>query len=182
MIDLGLQPDLRSPRLWLTPFTAADAAAVYAYGRNPRVARHTTWSPHESIADAEGFIEMVQGYVSDHCWAIRLAPHGEARGAVEFGLSDPSRGAVHYVLTEELWGRGLMTEAVRTVLDWAFQTFEALECVATSATSANVGSRRVLEKCGFRFTGLATEDWPKFDEPVELAEYELTRRDWTSPG
>jgi ribosomal-protein-alanine N-acetyltransferase len=182
-MDLGPQPELRSDRLWLSAFVTGDVQAVFDYAKNPQVARHTTWKPHQSLADAEGFIDMVRGYEDGFCWAIRLAPDGPARGAVEFCLSDSSNGSVHYVLAEELWNRGLMTEAVTTVLQWAFETFDSLERVKTTTTSANTGSRRVLEKCGFEFTGTVVEKWAKSSEPVELATYELSRERWvTRPG
>lgn len=174
-MDLGPQPELTTPRLFLTPFVQADAEAVFAYASNPNVSRFTTWKTHTSIADAERFIRWVQGREAEFCWAIRLSADGAARGAIEFGLSDPTTGAVHFVLAEELWNRGLMTEAVTAVVDWGFRRFERLERLTTGAVSANVGSRRVLEKCGFELDGLVTERWAKFEEPVELASYRLTR-------
>lgn len=177
-MDLGPQPDLRSRRLWLTPFVDEDAAAVFAYAKNPNVARHTTWSPHRSIADAERFIAMVHGYESEFCWAIRLGPLGPPRGAIEVAFSDLSRGSIHYVLAEELWNQGLMTEAAATVLQWAFHAFDSLETVDTTATVENLGSRRVLEKCGFEPTGVVQEKWAKFPEPVELTSYSVSRERW----
>jgi len=177
-MDLGPQPDLRTPRLSLTPFLEADAEAVFAYASNPNVSRFTTWETHTSVADAERFIRWVRGREAEFCWAIRLSPGGEARGAIEFGLSDEATGAVHFVLAEELWNRGLMTEAVTAVVEWGFRTFERLERVTTGALSANIGSRRVLEKCGFELDGLVGERWAKFEEPVALASYTLTRGRW----
>ena len=180
MIDLGSQPNLRSERLWLTPFVDADAPAVFEYAKNPRVSEHTTWTTHQSLADAETFIKMVQTYDTDFCWALRIAPNDPAQGAIEFGLSDAESGTVHFVLAEGLWNQGLITEAVRAVLRWAFDRFESLRTVATGAISSNTGSRRVLEKCGFELTGLVYEQWTKFEEPVQLAGYALTRERWTS--
>jgi RimJ/RimL family protein N-acetyltransferase len=178
MINLGPQPDLRSERLWLTPFAAEDAPAVFDYARNPRVAEHTTWRPHQSVTDAVGFIELVHRYPSTHCWALRLIKGGPARGAIEFGVEDSSTGSVHYVLAEELWNQGFMTEAVRVVLGWAFATLSPLERVTTTATPGNVGSRRVLEKCGFEFSGIVVQDFRKFGGPIEMASYALTRGRW----
>lgn len=179
LVDLLPHPHLATERVVLTPFEPSDAAAVYAYARNPRVAEHTTWNAHQSMSDAEAFIEMARGYVDDFCWAIRLEPAGPAQGAIEFGLSDDGNGAVHYVLAEEHWNRGLMTEVVGAVLDWAFEALPALEGVTTAATTANVGSRRVLEKCGFTFTGVVTETWAKHPGPVELARYTISRAEWS---
>jgi ribosomal-protein-alanine N-acetyltransferase len=179
VIDLGPQPTLLSERLWLTSFAMADAQAVFEYARNPRVSEHTTWLTHRSVADAKAFIEMVQSYETEFCWAIRLEEDGRARGAIEFGLGDEETGSVHYVLAEELWNQGIMTEAVCTVVGWAFRSFASLQRVETGATSANFGSRRVLEKCGFRLTEVVNEKWAKFNQPVELAVYSLTRGHWT---
>ncbi len=176
--DLGTQPHLRSDRLWLSPFVEADAPAVFAYASNPNVSRHTTWNTHESVADAEYFIRFVQGYETDFCWAIRLSQDGDAVGAIEFGIDDRLCGSVHFVLAEHLWNQGLMTEAVTAVLVWGFDALAELDRVVTAAVSANTGSRRVLEKCGFELTGLVPEMWEKFDDPVELAAYVLHRDRW----
>lgn len=177
-VDLGAQPSIRTAQLWLNPFVPADARAVFAYASDPDVSKHTTWTTHQSIQDAERFIRMVRGYKSEFCWAIRRSQEGAAVGAIEFGLSDPATGSVHYVLAKELWNRGLMSEAVRAVLRWAFEAFPELKRVQTAATSGNTGSRRVLEKCGFEFSQQVLERWDKFAEPVELASYVLTRRRW----
>lgn len=175
---VGNQPNLKTSRLSLTPFVAGDAAAVLAYASNPNVSRDTTWNTHSCLADAERFIRWVQGRKGDFCWAIRPIPSDVAKGAIELGLEDTTNGAVHYVLAEDLWNRGFMTEAVEAVLGWAYSTIDGLERVATGALSVNHGSRRVLEKCGFVFDGLVQENWDKFDDPVELATYSLTRNRW----
>jgi len=177
-IDLGAQPNIRTARLWLSPFVPADAPAVFAYASNPDVSKHATWRMHQSIEDAERFIRMVQAYESEFCWAIRRMQDGAAVGAVEFGLTDPATGSIHYVLAQELWNQGLMTESIRAVLRWAFEAFPELQLVRTAATSANIGSCRVLEKCGFEFSQHVLEKWEKFPEPVELASYLLVRRRW----
>jgi ribosomal-protein-alanine N-acetyltransferase len=52
---------IRTTRLWLTPFTMDDAAAVYAYASIPEVSRYTTWRPHTSIRDAEDFLRYALG-------------------------------------------------------------------------------------------------------------------------
>jgi ribosomal-protein-alanine N-acetyltransferase len=172
------QPELRTRRLTLRRFVADDAAAVFAYARNPRVTRYTTFRPHESVADAEGFIRMVQGYETGHCWAIREAGGEDVIGAVEFQLEDAATASVHYVLAEEYWNRGIMTEVVQEVLRWGFTAFVNLARVRTVAAAANVGSRRVLEKAGLRFECLGWERWDKLPEPIEVAWYVVDRDEW----
>ena len=179
ILTLPPQPELRTPRLWLTAFHHADAPAVYAYASDPEVARYVTWPPSESVAESAAFIRGAAGQPETHVWAVREGS-GDAppAGAVEFSLDAPARGAVHYVLARSAWGRGLATEAVRAVLGWAFAAMPELAEVRTTVAVANGASRRVLEKCGFQHVGTETARWPKSLKPVALRVYALARSDW----
>ena len=59
-----------------------------------------------------------------------------------------------YRLDEQLQGKGYMTQAVKAVVDYAFQTMR-LHRIEANVMPRNIASRRVLEKCGFREEGLA---------------------------
>jgi ribosomal-protein-alanine N-acetyltransferase len=181
------QAVLETPRLRLTPLALADAPAVYAYASDPEVARYVTWRPHASLADAEAFVRAAGAEPSTHVWALRAsggpgAPPGgwsldqaPLMGVFEFSAEAPELGSVHYVLARPVWGRGLATEAVRAVLAWAFDALPGLRAVQTTAAEANVGSRRVLEKCGFRAAGVEDARWAKYAEPVRLCVYRRER-------
>jgi [ribosomal protein S5]-alanine N-acetyltransferase len=175
----GKEPHINTQRLYLSPFHRADCENVFAYASNPNVSRFTTWQTHKSIADTISFIEMVLNYEDhEYCWAIRLNGEPAVIGAIEFGLQDERNGDIHYVLAEKHWGKGLMTEAVCVVLGWAFETMPSLERVTTSALTQNVGSTRVMEKCGMKFERKQQEKWAKFDTEVELSIYSITRDNW----
>ncbi len=167
-------PSIRTDRLWLTSFSLEDAPAVLAYASNPAVSRYTTWTPHSSIEDAKGFIRYALG--ERYCWAIRLSADGAVVGAIECTEEDPEMRSIHYVLSEEYWGRGIMTEAVEAVLAWAFDSHPHLKRITTTVIEEHGASRRVLEKCGMEFTGHVSEKWTKFDEPVRLAAYAVARQ------
>jgi RimJ/RimL family protein N-acetyltransferase len=70
-------------------------------------------------------------------------------------MPTPGVGSIHYALGRSHWGAGLMTEAVDAVCRWA----------------TDVGSARVLEKCGFQRVGSAFEVWEKDAAPLELHVY-----------
>ena len=55
---------------------------------------------------------------------------------------------VKYALRRGMWGRGLATEAVRGLLQYA-QRRHGIEAVIATLDARNGASRRVLEKCGF---------------------------------
>jgi [ribosomal protein S5]-alanine N-acetyltransferase len=163
---------IQTPRLELRPFAPNDAADVFAYASNPRVSRFTSWKTQQTLADAEAFIAMVLARGADeHTWAIRLRTEPRVIGAIEFSLASETRAEFHYVLAEEHWNRGLMTEAVRAVLDWGRARYPALRHIGTSAFSENVASLRVMEKCGLRFEGVHASEWEKFAGMVEERVY-----------
>lgn len=110
-------------------------------------------------------------------WALRLNDHELVIGAVELGVPSPGVGSIHYAMCRDYWGRGLMTEAVDTVCQWAFGTLTDMHEISTSVVEANVASARVLEKCGFRRVGTSEECWEKEPEPVRLVHYRRDRDD-----
>ena len=57
---------------------------------------------------------------------------------------------IGYVLSKDYWGQGLMPEAVKAVISWCFESlhYDFLICCHFDW---NVQSKRVIEKCGFRF-------------------------------
>jgi RimJ/RimL family protein N-acetyltransferase len=107
-----------------------------------------------------------------------VLPNNRVVGAIELDTGHAGIGAVHYALAQEYWGQGLMTEACRAVIDWAFREHSALTAVETNAMETNKGSRRVLEKSGFSYTGIREDHWNKFEHPVRVAVYTLSRDQW----
>lgn len=174
--DDVVTPTLATARLTLRPFEIANAADVFAYASNPNVARHTTWRTHETIADADAFVAMVLARpATEPTWAIRLTGAPTVIGAIEFGPTDARVAAVHYVLAEPFWNRGLMTEAVRAVLAWGWANCPSVQRVETYATLANVGSQRVIMKSGMTRVGTTMHAWAKSPTPVEQAKFAIDR-------
>ncbi len=170
-------PSIETDRLWLSSFTIEDVKAVFAYASNPEVPRYTTWTPHTSKEEAEGFIRYARG--ERYCWAIRLSSEGPAVGAIECTEEEPGQASIHYVLGQEHWGQGIMTEAAKAVMGWAFALDPNLQRITTTVIEEHAASRRVLEKCGMEVVGHVSETWMKFEEPVKLAMYGVTRGAWS---
>jgi putative acetyltransferase len=57
-----------------------------------------------------------------------------------------------YVLAQPYWGRGLMTEAAKRVIAFAFEEMN-LEVLSVIHYPFNARSKRVIEKCGFVYEG-----------------------------
>ena len=54
------------------------------------------------------------------------------------------------MLAKELWGRGLMPEAVKAVIGYLFDDV-GLDFILVGHFDWNRQSARVIEKCGFRY-------------------------------
>lgn len=72
---------------------------------------------------------------------------------------------IGYVLSEDYWGRGLMTEAVKRVLEYAFEEVK-LDLVSIFHFSFNNRSKRVIEKCRFRYEGTLRNAVELFDGTI----------------
>jgi RimJ/RimL family protein N-acetyltransferase len=97
---------------------------------------------------------------------------GAAVGGIGLILKDDiySRSAeIGYWLGEELWGRGIVSEAVRALTDWAFLNFDLCRIYA-GVFEWNPASMRVLEKAGYqleaRLRKRVTKDGQTIDELI----------------
>jgi [ribosomal protein S5]-alanine N-acetyltransferase len=164
-------PIIRTLRLVLSAMKLGDAAEVFAYAVDPEVLRFTTGTTPTRLEATHAWLAQALADPETRMWALRLHDDATVIGAIEFGVPEPGVGSVHYALARAHWGKGLMTEAVDAMCRWAVETMPELRAIATSVVAANPGSARVLEKCGFRRVGTATEQWDKEPEPVELHIY-----------
>jgi len=176
---MNMIPEIVTERLNLRGFVRKDAKDVFNYTSDTEVLLHTTGKTPNSIDDSLKFVDsLLANPPGAYAWAIRLKTAPQVIGAVEFGLGDGKTGSIHYALAKKLWNRGLMTEACKAVLDWAFLSHPDLERVTTSALTVNKGSNRVMEKCGMEFQKTIKEKWDKFDQPVTIDVYSINRKQW----
>lgn len=135
----------------LRPWTLADAENLAKYANNPNVARFLTNAfPHPyTIENAKSFIEMVANQNPTSLFAIDV--DGEAVGSI--GLHAQSdimckNMELGYFLGEPFWGKGIITEAVKQIVEYGFQHFDITRIYARPYGN-NLASQKVLEKAGF---------------------------------
>ena len=154
-----------------------DALAVLA--DNVNVARMLARLPYPYSRDhAVDYIKLAaSGAIGQFAYAITLADTGEFIGSIT--LHDHKYGSgyeIGYWLGEPFWGKGYATEATTALIDLSFREL-SLEQIYISAQNRNEGSKRVIEKCGFRHTGSAVgHSAVDGDVPVEC--YIMTRQQW----
>jgi ribosomal-protein-alanine N-acetyltransferase len=147
---------IETERLVLRPPTAPDAPAIFdSYARDPEVVRYLTWRPHGSISDTHSFVESIRSRWdagSELTWALTLRGDDRLIGMIAL-RPGAFKSDIGYVLARPLWGRGLMTEAGRAIVDLAFAD-PAVHRVWAVCDADNRASARVLEKIGMTCEGV----------------------------
>jgi RimJ/RimL family protein N-acetyltransferase len=147
-------PVLATERLVLRAPAAADAPALSILVNDRRIAENTARIPHPySVADAEAFIAQANLHASEPSFLITRAD-GKLIGGCGIARLDGEDLEIGYWIGVPYWGSGYATEAARALIDHAFGTLGCERLVA-AARVTNPASRRVLEKCGFQWCGVA---------------------------
>jgi RimJ/RimL family protein N-acetyltransferase len=99
--------------------------------------------------DAHRFISMATGPTTNLFLAIEVRDEGVG-GIGIHPLDDVKRRSaeIGYWLSESLWGKGIMTDSVRSLVPVAFERYDIVRLQA-GIFSNTPASMRVLEKCGF---------------------------------
>jgi len=144
---------LKGERCTLRPHRSDDAEAICAAADDYMVARWMTRAfPHPyTIADAGRWIEIATANGRGRFYAIEV--DGALAGGIGVQPYVAERGgsaAFGYWLGRAHWGRGIATDAARTLSDDALAR-GGLRRLEARVFAQNVASARVLEKCGFRF-------------------------------
>jgi [ribosomal protein S5]-alanine N-acetyltransferase len=177
-----LTPTLHTARLLLRPFAETDADAIYALQSNARVLHYWDSPPWTEYSQAAAFIAACRKMEEDGSGA-RFAV--ETRNSNSFvGWCSMFRWnpvyrslGIGYCFDEPVWGNGYATEAVRAMLNWAYESLD-LNRVEAELDTRNAASARVLEKLGFEREGLRREDCIVSGEVSDSWIYGLLKRDW----
>jgi RimJ/RimL family protein N-acetyltransferase len=133
-----------------------DASAIFAgWVQDLEVTRHLTWHPHENIETTKSMLERaVVAWEQGLRFPFIIADKNtnQLAGMIEI-RTEGHKAEIGYVLAREFWGKGYMTEAVRALIDWAFQQPAMYRVYATTSVE-NFGSQRVMEKAGMQREGL----------------------------
>jgi ribosomal-protein-alanine N-acetyltransferase len=154
-------PALETERLILRKQRLEDAADLFAYGSDPEVFRYTGWETYTSLADARSFLESTLARYErgePAYWGIERRASGRLIGSIGFEWWAPEDFAaeIGYSLGRPYWNQGLMTEALRAVMRFGRDTLD-LHRIQARVEAENIGSRRVMEKCGMQYEGAMRE-------------------------
>lgn len=127
--------------------------------------------------DGEEYIAAMLGAEPDDTFAFAIEVDGVAVGSIgafRQGNIHRCTAELGYYLSEEYWGRGIMTEAVAKVCKIIFETSDIIRIFA-EPFSQNAASCRVLEKAGFTLEGVLRCNAEKNGIIMDMNMYSLIR-------
>ncbi len=173
---------LTTDRLILRPFAFSDLDDFYEYAKVDGVGECAGWVHHKSKEESNEILNM---FIKEKkTFAIVYKENNKVIGSL--GIEETSEiygkyieenakiRTLGYVLSKDYWGKGLMTEAVKTVITYLF-TNNIVDYLSIDHYCFNNRSQRVIEKCGFRFVfdGMAKTRY----NTIEKAKYYLLKKE-----
>jgi RimJ/RimL family protein N-acetyltransferase len=173
--------ELRGQRCVLRRWRSRDLASLVHHANNANVSRYLRERfPYPyTRRDARAFLANAAGSGSDDT-RLAIDVDGEAVGGIGVIIgTDIERysAEVGYWLGEELWGRGIATEALTLFTADVFERLNLLRIFAVAA-AANTGSARVLEKAGYQREGVLRSAAVKFGQQHDQVLYARINAKW----
>ena len=174
----GSIPVLETKRLAMRAPRLEDAKTVATLASDRRIAENTARIPHPyKTSDAESYIVGANKSYGEAVFLITLRDKTVV-GACGI-MNHEETPELGYWLGVPFWGKGYATEALHAVIDYAF-TDLAHESLQAGARVTNPASRRVLEKCGFQWTGVGLYRISAIKSSAPIDRFRLERRIWSA--
>lgn len=153
-IDFSVFPLLRTERLFLRNISPADLEALHRLRCDESVNIMVGRKTPSDLSETRQFISKIEHLIHENesmYWVISLKEDAELVGTVCCWNFDVKNGIVElgYEMLPEFRGKGIMTEAIKKVIEYAFDTLNA-RLITAFPSAININSVSLLEKIGFQ--------------------------------
>ena len=143
---------IETERLILRPWQEQDAEDLYTYASNPEVGPPAGWPPHTSVDNSREIIKNVLSKPETYAVCLK---DGTPIGSIGLHLNGSTdmtdrddECELGYWIGKPYWGQGLIPEASRALLRYAFEEL-GMRAVWCGYYDGNEKSRKVQTKLGF---------------------------------
>ena len=150
---------IETKRLVLRRFRIEDAQDMFDnWASDPEVTRYLTWTPHKDVGETKALLTDWTGKYEDGIyfdWAMELKESGKVIGNISAVRIDErtETATIGYCMGKAFWGRGLMPEALKAVMDFLFDA-ACMNRVEACHDPRNEKSGRVMDKAGMKLEGV----------------------------
>lgn len=155
---------IKTNRLVLRSFIIGDTSSMfYNWAGDRDVCQYMAWPQRKSLEETQNIIEkVIKAYTkpSYYQWNVTLKENNESIGIAGLSIVDEGYlcGGVSYCIGKNYWGKGIATEVLKAVLDFAFNEVGFNRIEAYHSIN-NPSSGRVMEKAGMTFEGMARQKY-----------------------
>ena len=147
--------ELTTSRLILREWKEEDSQDLYEYATSELVGPNAGWLPHKNEEESKEIIKMF--IKNENTYAIVLKSENKVIGGIGIHDRKPDDTLVNlkqrelgYVLNPKYWGKEIVPEAVNELVRYSFEELN-LDLVWCGHFDFNKNSKRVNEKCGFKY-------------------------------
>ena len=178
--------ELQTQRLLLRNYKESDFEDYWDYVSMPNVGPRSGWAAYTDKEKAKQRLDLEIS--KPHQFAIVLKQENKVIGSVELlehnktrytNLHlEPDAKEIGFILSEKYWGKGIMPEACKVVMRYAFETL-GVNQIVIGHLKANTNSGRVQDKLGFNIVG----ELPNFEnwidgKPTSYIQRLMTKKQW----
>jgi RimJ/RimL family protein N-acetyltransferase len=184
MIPEWRPPTIATSRLILRAISESDLDELFAYASNPNVTHYTLFETHLSLDDTRAFLRdrVWPAYAEQVAAPLALCLKVPAKlvGTIGcFWSSRPNRTMeLGYAIAEECWGKGIVTEAARALIDHTIRTCSEVVRIQAHCMAENVASARVMQKLGMKYEGKLRQATFRRGRSWDMLIYSMLRNEW----
>lgn len=175
---------INTDRLILRKFRYDDADNMYKnWGSDNNVTKFLSWKPHTSVEETKGIIaKWIEEYKEDNVydWVIELKELDEVIGGISIVHLDERNSSceIGYCMSSKYWGRGIMTESLKAVINFLFSEV-GFNRIEAKHDTKNIGSGKVMAKSGMKYEGTLRQVKLRNNiEFYDLAIYSILKSEW----
>lgn len=175
---------LKTNRLLLRPIIPADVEHLWPYVSDPDISRYMSWNPHKDKNETKAFVGRIINDMKDqksYTWAIIFEDNFS--GIISLiGILKKHRALTYnraelaYWLGKRFQHKGIMTEAGKKIIEFAFQEL-GIHRLIVSHVAQNDESKRLIQRWNFKYIGTEREAFSKNGQWFNHHLYELLEND-----
>lgn len=173
---------LEADKILLRNFNKDDLDDLFEYAKIDEVGLNAGWIPHTSKEHSMLVLNM---FINDvNTFAIVYKKNNKVIGSISLSKdklrTDINSKCLGYVLSKDYWGQGIMTEAVKTILEYSFYNIN-LDIISISHFKDNIASKKVIEKNGFSYEGTFRDSFLLYNGQIkDRCFYSLTKTEYSN--
>ena len=145
---------IETERLLLRKFKRDDAFMMFVnWASDPEVTKYLTFSPHENVGVTQMIIDKwIDEYQKEETvrYCITIKGNDEPIGSIDIVNIFDNIPEIGYCLSRKHWNKGYMSEACNALVHYLFEIGYKKVCICANVN--NIGSNRVIQKCGLKLT------------------------------